>query len=193
MGYYAASAGMAIAYPIIPKVLAAVSVKFLLLIDLLLQFFLSWICNGHACRSRIISHRYIFRIGSKRIRYFEHASGIRTIQHGNRKNNNENATEPQPIGHPGTNGYSQLFHCYHLRKASVSTIIPALNCAISSEEIFSSSIRTGIRCCTFTKFPAELSVDVYKRQTQWDKVDGLRTFQLDFNLIRQFLVLLQIG
>ena len=44
MGYYAAPAGMAIAYPIIPKVLAAVSVKFLLLIDLLLQFFLSWIC-----------------------------------------------------------------------------------------------------------------------------------------------------
>ena len=36
--------------------------------------------------------------------------------------------------------------------------IPALSCAISSEEIFSSSIRTGIRCCTFTKFPAELSV-----------------------------------
>ena len=30
------------------------------------------------------------------------------------------------------------------------------------------------------------------RFTQWDKVDGLRTFQLDFNLIRQFLVLLQI-
>ena len=29
---------------LIPKVLAAVSVKFLLLIDLLLQFFLSWIC-----------------------------------------------------------------------------------------------------------------------------------------------------
>ncbi|GCB33893.1 MFS transporter [Bacteroides faecalis] len=44
MGYYAASTGMAIAYPIIPKVLAAVSVKFLLLTDLLLQFFLSWIC-----------------------------------------------------------------------------------------------------------------------------------------------------
>ncbi|GAE86047.1 inner membrane component of tripartite multidrug resistance system [Bacteroides reticulotermitis JCM 10512] len=44
MGYYAASAGMAIAYPIIPKVLAAFSVKHLLLIDLVLQFFLSWIC-----------------------------------------------------------------------------------------------------------------------------------------------------
>ena len=40
MGYYAASAGMAIAYPIIPKVLAAFSVKSLLLIDLVLQFFL---------------------------------------------------------------------------------------------------------------------------------------------------------
>ena len=44
MGYYAASAGMAIAYPIIPKVLAAFSVKSLLLIDLILQFFLSWVC-----------------------------------------------------------------------------------------------------------------------------------------------------
>lgn len=34
MGYYAASAGMAIAYPIVPKVLSAFSVKFLLLADL---------------------------------------------------------------------------------------------------------------------------------------------------------------
>lgn len=44
MGFYAASLGMAIAYPIVPKVLAALSTKFLLLADLLLQFFLSWIC-----------------------------------------------------------------------------------------------------------------------------------------------------
>ena len=44
MGYYAASAGMAIAYPIVPKVLSAFSVKFLLLADLALQFILSWIC-----------------------------------------------------------------------------------------------------------------------------------------------------
>lgn len=44
MGYYAASAGMAIAYPIIPKIQAATSNKFLLLTDLVLQFLLSWIC-----------------------------------------------------------------------------------------------------------------------------------------------------
>lgn len=44
MGYYAASVGMAIAYPIIPKVLGAFSTKFLLLSDMLLQLLLSWIC-----------------------------------------------------------------------------------------------------------------------------------------------------
>lgn len=41
MGYYAASAGMAIAYPIVPKVLDSFSSKFILLADLVLQFFLS--------------------------------------------------------------------------------------------------------------------------------------------------------
>lgn len=35
---------MAIAYPIVPKVLAAFSTKFLLLADLSLQIILSWIC-----------------------------------------------------------------------------------------------------------------------------------------------------
>ena len=44
MGYYAASAGMAIAYPIVPKVLDALSSKFLLLTDLSIQFLLSWVC-----------------------------------------------------------------------------------------------------------------------------------------------------
>lgn len=48
VGYYAASAGMAVAYPIIPKVLAALSSKQLLLADLCLQFFLSWICAASA-------------------------------------------------------------------------------------------------------------------------------------------------
>ena len=43
MGYYAASVGMAIAYPIVPKVLAAFSTKFLLLAVLSLQIILSWI------------------------------------------------------------------------------------------------------------------------------------------------------
>lgn len=44
MGYYVTSAGMAIAYPIVPKVLDTFSSKFILLTDLILQFFLSWIC-----------------------------------------------------------------------------------------------------------------------------------------------------
>mgnify|MGYP005929733901 FL=1 len=44
MGYYAASAGMAVAYPIVPKILDSFSAKFHLLCNLVLQFFLSWIC-----------------------------------------------------------------------------------------------------------------------------------------------------
>ena len=44
MGYYAASAGMAMAYPIIAKVMSAVSSKVMLLVDLTLQFLLSWLC-----------------------------------------------------------------------------------------------------------------------------------------------------
>lgn len=44
MGYYAASAGMAIAYPIVPAVLDTMSSKMLLSADLILQILLSWIC-----------------------------------------------------------------------------------------------------------------------------------------------------
>ena len=44
IGYYAASAGMAVSYPIVPKILNAFSSKSLLLADLTLQFFLSWFC-----------------------------------------------------------------------------------------------------------------------------------------------------
>lgn len=39
MGYYAASAGMAVAYPIVPKILDSFSAKFHLLCNLVLQFF----------------------------------------------------------------------------------------------------------------------------------------------------------
>ena len=53
---------------------------------------------------------------------------------------------------------SQFSHICHLRNASVSTIIPARRCCASSSLILIISIRTGIRCCTFTKLPAELSV-----------------------------------
>lgn len=44
MGYYAASVGMAVAYPIVPKVLAVVTPKTLLLVDLFLQILLSLLC-----------------------------------------------------------------------------------------------------------------------------------------------------
>ena len=44
IGYYAAAAGMAVSYPIVPKILGAWSGKQLLLVDLTLQFFLSWFC-----------------------------------------------------------------------------------------------------------------------------------------------------
>lgn len=44
VGFYAAAAGMAIAYPIVPKVLNAISSKSLLLVDLTLQFLLSLLC-----------------------------------------------------------------------------------------------------------------------------------------------------
>lgn len=44
MGYYAASVGMAVAYPIVPKVLAVVTPKTLLLTDLFLQILISLWC-----------------------------------------------------------------------------------------------------------------------------------------------------
>ena len=44
LGYYAASAGMAVSYPIVPKILNTFSGKSMLLVNLTLQFFLSWFC-----------------------------------------------------------------------------------------------------------------------------------------------------
>lgn len=44
MGYYAASVGMAVAYPIVPKILAVVTPKTLLLTDLFLQILISLWC-----------------------------------------------------------------------------------------------------------------------------------------------------
>lgn len=44
MAYYSVSAGMAVAYPIVPKVRACITPKTLILSDLVLQFVLSMIC-----------------------------------------------------------------------------------------------------------------------------------------------------
>ncbi len=59
IGYYAASAGMAIAYPIVPKVLDALSGKTLLLVDLTLQFFLSWVCARSASVDLMIFFSFV--------------------------------------------------------------------------------------------------------------------------------------
>ena len=59
IGYYATAAGMAIAYPIVPKVLAAISSKSLLLVDLTLQFLLSWACARSGSTDLIICFSFI--------------------------------------------------------------------------------------------------------------------------------------
>ena len=59
IGYYAASAGMAVAYPIVPKVLNSFSSKSLLLVDLTLQFLLSWICARSANTELLIVFSFI--------------------------------------------------------------------------------------------------------------------------------------
>ena len=59
IGYYAASAGMAVSYPIVPKILNAFSSKSLLLINLTLQFFLSWFCARQANIDLLIAASFI--------------------------------------------------------------------------------------------------------------------------------------
>lgn len=59
MGYYAASAGMAVAYPIVPRVLNAVTPKTLLLTDLTLQVFLSLLCARSANADLMIAVSFL--------------------------------------------------------------------------------------------------------------------------------------
>lgn len=59
IGYYAASAGMAVSYPIVPKILNAFSSKSLLLIDLSLQFFLSLFCARQANTDLLIAASFV--------------------------------------------------------------------------------------------------------------------------------------
>lgn len=59
IGYYAASAGMAVSYPIVPKILNALSSKSLLLIDLSLQFLLSFFCARQADIDLLIAASFI--------------------------------------------------------------------------------------------------------------------------------------
>ena len=59
IGYYAASAGMAVAYPIVPKVLNAFSTKSLLLVNLALQFLLSWVCARSTNTDILIAFSFV--------------------------------------------------------------------------------------------------------------------------------------
>ena len=59
IGFYAAAAGMAVAYPIVPKILGAFSSKSLLLVDLTLQFLLSWVCARSASTDLMIAASFL--------------------------------------------------------------------------------------------------------------------------------------
>ena len=50
MAYYSASVGMAVAYPIVPKIRTIATPKTLLLTDLLLQIFFSLVCANPCIR-----------------------------------------------------------------------------------------------------------------------------------------------
>lgn len=59
MGYYAASAGMAIVYPILNKVMDRVTQKMLLLISLSLQVVISWMCAKTRSTDLLIAYSFI--------------------------------------------------------------------------------------------------------------------------------------
>lgn len=59
IGFYAASAGMAVAYPIVPKILNAFSSKSFLLVDLTMQFLLSWVCARSANTDLMICFSFL--------------------------------------------------------------------------------------------------------------------------------------
>ena len=59
IGFYAAAAGMAVAYPIVPKVLDNFSSKSFLLVDLTLQFLLSWMCARSASTDLMITFSFL--------------------------------------------------------------------------------------------------------------------------------------
>lgn len=59
MGYYAASAGMAIGYPLIPKIRPVITTKTVLLCDFIMQFILSYICANTGSIHVIIAMSFL--------------------------------------------------------------------------------------------------------------------------------------
>lgn len=62
MAYYATSAGMAIAYPIIPKLRTVITTKTVLLVDLILQIGLSFICAQSTQMEIVITCSFLIGI-----------------------------------------------------------------------------------------------------------------------------------
>ena len=115
--------------------------------------------DGHARRSRVIADSDVLGIGAECVRHLHHAARVCSVEHGDRQDDEEYQPYGQPVGYPPAYGNVKFLCGHHfLLNASVSTIIPARNCVMSSGVTLSKSMRTGMRCCTFTKFPAELSV-----------------------------------
>lgn len=59
MAYYATSVGMAVAYPIVPKIRAVVTTKTLLLTDLMLQVLISFLCGRAANMDLVIVYSFL--------------------------------------------------------------------------------------------------------------------------------------
>lgn len=59
IGFYAASAGMAVSYPIVPKILNTFSAKTLLVGDLSLQILLSWFCARQSQIDLLIASSFV--------------------------------------------------------------------------------------------------------------------------------------
>lgn len=114
--------------------------------------------DGQACRSGVIAHGDVLCVRPQRAGNFNSAAGVGAVEHAHGEEDDKQTDKAQPVGHPFADGDVQLPHGHHLRRAPVSTIMPALSSFMSSAVASTRSMRTGMRCCTFTKLPAELSV-----------------------------------
>ena len=60
--------------------------------------------HSHSGRSGIIPHGDVFGVGTQCVGHFKHASGVGTVQHGDRQDDGEDAYHSEPVGNPLTYG-----------------------------------------------------------------------------------------